>query len=322
MSQRGRGDEGGGGPDVLAAIVGSTPNGIYAVDTDLGCLAWNPGMVRLTGVPARRVVGRPVIDGLPEVARVAAERHLREALQGNTSVTRDVPHTVSGSDDVRYFDEHYGPLRDDARIVGALVVLHDVTERKLLDEALRHAAFHDPLTNLANRALFADRIEHALVRTDRREARPALVLVDLDDFKAVNDRFGHAAGDAVLVGVAERLRSCLRPADTAARLGGDEFCLLLEDLDEPSQASSVAERVMRVLQAPFAVAGHEVTVSASAGVAVGTGGERGDELLRGADEAMYLAKRRGKGRYEVFVPEMRARVLDLRDADRAARGRR
>lgn len=170
-----------------------------------------------------------------------------------------------------------------------------------LDNTLAYQAFHDPLTNLANRLLFTDRLEHALSRRDENRGLIAVLFIDLDDFKMVNDTFGHAAGDDLLRSVGERLRSVLRAADTAARFGGDEFAILLEDALNTDDIAAVAERVVTTLRPHFVVERQEVAVHASVGVALATASTVGaEELLRRADAAMYWAKVQGKGGYEVY----------------------
>jgi diguanylate cyclase (GGDEF)-like protein len=170
-----------------------------------------------------------------------------------------------------------------------------------LDNTLTYQAFHDPLTHLANRVLFTDRLEHALSRRDETRGLLAVLFVDLDDFKMVNDTFGHAPGDDLLRNVAERLRSVLRPADTAARFGGDEFAILLEDTLSTDDVAAVAERIVAALKPHFVVERQEVAVHASIGVAIATSGPvDAEELLRRADAAMYWAKVQGKGGYEVY----------------------
>jgi diguanylate cyclase (GGDEF)-like protein len=170
-----------------------------------------------------------------------------------------------------------------------------------LDNTLTYQAFHDPLTNLANRVLFTDRLEHALSRRDEKRGLIAVLFVDLDDFKMVNDTFGHAPGDELLRSVAERLRSVLRPADTAARFGGDEFAILLEDAISRDDVAAVAERIVTALKPHFVVERQEVAVHASIGVAIASAAPvSAEELLRRSDAAMYWAKVQGKGSYEIY----------------------
>jgi diguanylate cyclase (GGDEF)-like protein len=188
-------------------------------------------------------------------------------------------------------------------------------EQQRLDE-LAHQAFHDSLTELPNRALFADRLTHALARTNRRQAAVAVLFLDLDDFKPINDNFGHDVGDQLLVALARRVQACVRPEDTVARLGGDEFTVLLEDIADVRYAIAVAERIEESLRAPFVVNGNELSVTASIGVAASTGRESTpDDLLRDSDSAMYLAKRKGRARHEVF----RREPTEPAAADRGAR---
>ncbi|MFN8124620.1 MAG: EAL domain-containing protein, partial [Thermoleophilia bacterium] len=178
--------------------------------------------------------------------------------------------------------------------------------RRELEAQLERRAFHDPLTGLANRALFQDRIQHALDRASRQpDACLAVVFIDLDDFKAVNDGMGHSAGDELLVEVGNRLRTCVRPADTVARLGGDEFALLLEDLPSPEQARLLAERAIELLRMPLHVMDVDLAVPSSAGVAAYTPGSTVESLLRDADIAMYAAKAAGKCQAAMFDEHLR-----------------
>jgi diguanylate cyclase (GGDEF)-like protein len=197
-------------------------------------------------------------------------------------------------------------------VIGALLgltLLHKRAEKasQVLEKELEYQAFHDGLTGLANRSLFRDRVEHALIRSSRAGEPVALVLLDLDGFKAVNDSFGHEAGDNVLRAVAERLIECTREADTVARLGGDEFAILLEELTEPDEAGEIAERLNNSLSPSFDISGRPVSVGACLGMAVGYSEDRisFEELLANADMAMYSAKLKGRGRFEIFGPSMR-----------------
>jgi diguanylate cyclase (GGDEF)-like protein len=223
------------------------------------------------------------------------------------------------------------PLREHDLVIGSLVMatrdprrrFSDV-DQELVQAFTEHAslalaaartgetmrqALTDPLTGLANRVLFMDRLDLALARAARKVSSVSVVFIDLDRFKLVNDTLGHAAGDTLLVGVADRLRTCLRRGETAARLGGDEFAVLLEDAPDEVAAALVAERIATELREPFMLDGREVFATASIGIAVGTV-EDAETLLRHADVAMYRAKGRGKDRYEIFEPEMHAEVVD------------
>jgi diguanylate cyclase (GGDEF)-like protein/PAS domain S-box-containing protein len=190
---------------------------------------------------------------------------------------------------------------------GVLSILHDVTERKQLEQQLAHQAFHDPLTNLANRVLFRDRVEHALQRALRGGGQPAVLFIDLDNFKAVNDGLGHSAGDWLLIEVAARLQHCLRPADTVARLGGDEFAVLLDD--EGAKAEEIAERILAAFTSPFSVQGTDIVVTMSIGIASLLPHQGADDVLRNADLALYRAKAEGKACAASFEPEMHVAAL-------------
>ncbi len=215
----------------------------------------------------------------------------------------------------------WNDLSHDPEVNGIVVTAHDVTERRELESQLTHQAFHDPLTGLANRALFIDRVTHALDRSHRSGEQLAVLFVDLDDFKTVNDSLGHAAGDELLVGVAARLEACLRGGDTCARLGGDEFGVLLEGLRPPEEAEEVATRIAEALETPFETAGNEVYARASIGVALGSTATGASELLRHADVAMYRAKADPGRSVEVFesgMQEAALQRLELRaDLERA-----
>jgi diguanylate cyclase (GGDEF)-like protein len=202
-----------------------------------------------------------------------------------------------------YFDEEGQPQR----MVGTV---HDITERKALEERLEYQAFHDLLTDLPNRRLFVERLGQALRRTKRRgKRRVAVLFMDIDDFKTINDSLGHEAGDVLLVVVAERLRSCLRPEDTLARFGGDEFVVLIEDVESPEDAVRVTERIVESLREPFVVEGRELFLRTSIGVALGTARQNSaEDLLRDADTAMYEAKEAGLG-YRMFDPAMYERIV-------------
>ncbi len=196
-------------------------------------------------------------------------------------------------------------LRADPDVAGILLTTRDVTERKRLEERLRHDALHDPLTGLGNRLLFHERLTHAVERAGRNPDTVGVLMIDLDGFKAVNDTLGHGAGDRLLVEVARRLRSSVRPGDTVARMGGDEFAVLVERA-EPETAERIAQRVLGRLRAPIDLLdGKPIVPSCSVGVATAlTSRMTGEEIVQAADLAMYTAKTKGKGAYAVFEDSM------------------
>jgi len=253
---------------------------------------------------------RPELAGVGVQAAMAAPVHDKSTVVGALAVAS-------------YRSERVYTARDQQLLrVFAEQVSLAITDAKT-HEAMQQA-FHDSLTGLASRALFIDRLEHELASAMRERTRLAALFIDLDRFKMINDSLGHTAGDAVLVSVAERLRSCLGPDDTAARLGGDEFAVLLHCLGE-DQAVAIADRIITALREPFLVEGRQVYVNASIGIAFNTGRvSDGQTLLRNADIAMYQAKKNGKGRHEIFktaMSTMPIRHLDLEsDLHRALAG--
>jgi diguanylate cyclase (GGDEF)-like protein/PAS domain S-box-containing protein len=271
----------------------------------------SPAIERVLGYSREERVGGNALD-LVHPDDVARARRLFAEGRSNPGVPLSIEIRMRHKDGSwRYVEVTGTNLLEDPSAGTVVLNSRDVTERKTLEAQLQHQAFHDALTGLPNRALFSDRLQHAVSRTQRRGGELAVLFMDLDNFKLINDSLGHKAGDELLVGVAERLRTSLRAEDTAARLGGDEFAVLLEDLAHVGEATRVAERIAHKLRAPFTLGERETFVTASIGVAIGDGTiERADELLRDADVAMYHAKHSGKARYAVFEEAMSARVLE------------
>ncbi len=293
----------------LASIVEFSDQAILGLSPDLVVTSWNPGAERLYGYTAETAVGSSVLELLLPPHKTSGRSFLHRVAQGER---------VSGYEtEVRLRDGRIIPISVAASpivdlagtIVGISSIAEDISERRALEERLHHQAFHDPLTNLANRALLKDRLAHALARQARTRGLLGVVLLDLDDFKAINDSLGHQAGDELLISVAERLRQCTRGADTLARLGGDEFAILLEDLIDPSEAVGVAERVVESLSAHFSFQGQTFPVTASLGIALAvTDSATLDDIIRDADVAMYLTKNTAKGGFTVFEAGMHLAV--------------
>ena len=201
-------------------------------------------------------------------------------------------------------------LMDDPAIAGLALNFRDVSERKVLEEQLRKLAFHDPLTLLANRSLFWNRVEHALALAQRSQQHVAVMFLDLDNFKYVNDSLGHDAGDRLLQAAAQRLVKSTRPSDTVARLGGDEFAILLEGIRSETDVERIATPITAAFNRPLMLDGRETDASASIGVACSRPGDDAEQLLRNADIAMYNAKAAGKARFVLFQPHMQEQLHD------------
>lgn len=258
----------------------------------------NAACARLLGLrsPAD-VIGTPLSRWIAE-RDAPALRATARALQRSAGATRTVELRLRAADgrllDVEALASGLGQRRGTVA-----VVLHDITARKEIEQRLFQGAFHDALTGLPNRALVEDRLDQALLAGARAGSGPAVLFIDLDNFKAVNDRLGHAAGDSLLREVAQRLRHSVRPADTVARLGGDEFLVLVEDLDEQRDAVQVARRILQHCTGAYEVAGRKVRVSLSVGVAMNVAGGGPHDLQAAADRALYRVKGRGGAGYEI-----------------------
>jgi diguanylate cyclase (GGDEF)-like protein/PAS domain S-box-containing protein len=266
-----------------------------------------PSLDRLICRGAGGLIGRPVgllfhtqdLPGLQELRAPHSGRPVRELA---CRMKRD---------DGAWLDVEVGALdlRSHADVGGLVLTIRDVTRRRMADEALVHKALHDALTGLPNRALLLDRLGHALARGARSLRQTAVLFLDLDNFKVVNDSLGHQAGDLLLIEVGHRLLGSVRAGDTVARFGGDEFAVLLDEVDSADEAVATAERLADALRAPIEVGGREVAPDVSIGVALSSPrGDQPEDLLRKADLAMYHAKANGKGRNALFDTAMQARA--------------
>ena len=294
----------------FAAMVRSSSDLTTVVSANGTVIYQSPSLTRLLGMTPEEMVGTEFSSLLDEGDLVHWHRVL-------TSIERTPGAERSAEWRLRRADGHAVPvetrltnLLDEPAVGGIVLNSRDVSERIHLEQELRHQAFHDSLTSLANRALFHDRLEHALDRMDQLSGAVSVLFLDLDDFKAVNDGRGHGAGDDLLKAVAARLWDTVRTGDTLARLGGDEFAVLIES-DDPDVPLSMAERILDGLQLPFPVSGGSARIRASIGIATATSsGVLADELLRDADVAMYAAKDAGKGRFELFRPGLHRQLIN------------
>jgi diguanylate cyclase (GGDEF)-like protein/PAS domain S-box-containing protein len=292
------------------ALIEHAADVVTVVDVDATILYDSPSCQTVLGYAPGERIG---MDGMQLVHEDDRDRAIevlaQVAEQGGTAEVEVRIRHRDGS--YRWVDTAITNLLHEPEVHGFVANFRDITARKALEDQLAHQAFHDPLTGLANRALLLDRIDHALASAQRDPKRRLAVLyLDLDDFKAVNDVYGHEAGDSLLREAAGRIAEVLRPGDTASRLGGDEFAVLLEDLPQGDLAYELGSRLLESLQEPYATDGEQVCVSASVGIAVSTGGDDAASLLRNADLAMYRAKGDGKGRFEIYQAGMHAMVVD------------
>ena len=301
----------------FASLVRHASDLITVLEPDTTVSYQSPSIERILGYVPQELVGerfdRLAVPGdRDRLARCVADTAAGEPVQS-------LECALTGRDgDTRQFEILFTNLIDDEHVGGILLNARDVSERKAFEAELAHQAFHDPVTGLANRSMFAEQVRQAIARARREGRAPAVIFVDLDDFKTVNDSLGHAAGDEVLVEFARRLDGSIRGADVAARFGGDEFAVLLEDVSESQAAADAAQRILELLAQPMQAGHRQVTLSGSIGISIfGPKDARdADELIRDADAAMYIAKRDGKAGYRLFEPAMHEGVvarLELRN---------
>ncbi len=284
---------------------------VFAILDPLGIIRYvSPAAERVFGTSADRMVNRTLAELVHEADRGAYEAHFSASLMGSSSTSHIGCRMIRTDGEWMRTETVATNLLADVNVNGIVLTIRDVTERVTLEEHLRHQALHDPLTGLGNRALFQDRVAHGLARAERTNDEVAVVFLDLDNFKEINDSLGHAAGDAVLVQTANRLRTCLRDSDTAARFGGDEFAILLEQTRGEGEVMDVAHRISAALGRPLQVEGKDVDLNASIGIARAQPQQSADEVLRNADVAMYHAKARGKACAVLYESGMHAAVLD------------
>ncbi|MEP7213509.1 MAG: EAL domain-containing protein [Acidobacteriota bacterium] len=295
-------------------ITRATSDAIWDWNLVTSELWWNEGFQKLFGYTTDEI-GNDIDSWEARVHPADAERVThdihRHIESGNHNWTDEYRFRRSDGSYASVIDRGYVVYDAANKPVRMLGSMMDVTDRKSLEEQLTHQALHDPLTKIANRVLFRDRVDHALAKLVRSNGSLAVLFLDLDNFKAINDSLGHAAGDKLLIAVAERLQDCLRNSDTAARLGGDEFAVLVEYMHHAEEAEMIAERILAVFRQPFIIEGKEVHVQTSIGIASNSqAAKNSDELLRNADLAMYLAKNKGKGQFVIFEPKMHEALME------------
>lgn len=292
----------------LSAILRSVGEGIIAADRQGNVTFMNPIAEKLTGWNKEESIGRP-ISSILHLVEENSGRLVRlsvaDLFGGETGSSSEGNLMIVNYEDKVPVELKANIIKDNqGEINGLVLALYDLTERKRYEEKLRHNAIHDHLTELPNRSLFSDRLTVALAQAQRDSHRLAVLMLDLDEFKKVNDTHGHNIGDRLLQSVSGRLLQMFRKGDTMARLGGDEFILLLPEIPTVDVAKSVAERIIRTFQKPFDIEGRKIAITASIGIAVyPEDGNDSDTLVRNADMAMYGAKADGRNRYRLFQRE-------------------
>ncbi|HEX5580552.1 MAG TPA: EAL domain-containing protein, partial [Gemmatimonadaceae bacterium] len=293
-------------------VEGSSHVFFYMQDIEHRLTYLSPSVEQVTGYRPDELVGQPfdlLLTGDPSDVDVH-DLMERETIDGTTPFpyTAIIRHRAGHRITLELIEE---PVARGGMVVGVQGFARDITRERELEQRLVHDAMHDRLTALPNRARFVDRLAHTAILARRRpEHLFAVLLIDLDRFKLVNDSLGHLAGDQLLVSVARRLLRSVRPGDTVTRLGGDEFAVLLDEISDVRDATLVADRIEQELRAPFSIGAHEVFTTASIGIALSASGwETPEDLVRNADLALYRAKARGKARYEVFDQVLHATTV-------------
>ena len=288
---------------------------IAVVDRDGRCLYASPSVQRVMGIAPELVTGQTLFASLDSEEHRRLTAFLSAHFAGQNALDGILVHeeiSYTRPDGQPRIIEVVGSMPPDtSEMVGLILNMRDITERKMLERELEHQAFHDSLTGLPNRVLFRERVNLALHRVRPAGSQIGALFLDLDNFKLVNDSLGHKAGDKLLVAVANRLAGCLSGSDTIARLGGDEFTILVDGASDGDRVIAVAERITECLTSPFSIEGREFLVRASIGISFSSDATKGaDDLLRDADVAMYEAKARGQGGYAVYEQAMTDRTWE------------
>ncbi|MGI8553573.1 MAG: putative bifunctional diguanylate cyclase/phosphodiesterase, partial [Dehalococcoidia bacterium] len=299
------------------SVVDNTSDIIVILDAKGTIRYVSPSVERVLGHRPESLIGRNVLSIInPEDVPRAQETFAKRIAEPHTQQPPAVYRIRRSDGTWCYLETQATNLLADPSVGGIVASARDITLRKALEEQLKYRAFYDPLTELPNRALFMDRLGHALAGTSRRTGAVAVIFLDLDGFKVVNDSLGHGIGDALLAAVGHRLINCMRPTDTVARFGGDEFTVLMEDVEGVADARGAADRIIEDLRLPFTIHDRELFITASVGIALDKerdGSCQPENLLREADIALYRAKGAGKSHVVVYSQEMNTSVVDRLD---------
>jgi diguanylate cyclase (GGDEF)-like protein/PAS domain S-box-containing protein len=295
----------------LTAVINSMGYAVVVTDTN-GCVQiMNPIAEKLTGWKQNEAIGKDlteVFSLIDNQTKEPIDNLAKQAIKADAILSLPENCTLIAKDGRKIaIGDSVAPIRnDDGKITGAILVCQDITKRKQKEAQLLRNAFYDGLTALPNRILFTDRLRQTIERSKRHnDYHFAVLFLDLDGFKAINDRFGHQMGDNLLVAIAQRLELCLRSGDTVARFGGDEFAILLEEIKDISDVTNIAKRIHESLALSLNLNGHDIICTGSIGIALsGSKHNEPESLLRDADIAMYRAKQEGKARYGIFDETM------------------
>jgi diguanylate cyclase (GGDEF)-like protein/PAS domain S-box-containing protein len=289
-----------------AEIIDHAGEGIVVYDRDLHYLLWNHFMEELTGVNAGEILGKRASEIFPQLLDQGVDGLLERAMNGETVSAPDLHYPVTGGRPRGWVSAVYRPHYDEAgQVIAVIGLIRDVTERKNAEQQIEYQAYHDALTGLANRRLFQEHLALAIALAGRRRGTVAVLFLDLDHFKVINDTLGHSTGDALLRLVGKRLKSCVREGDTVARVSGDEFTIVLQDLAKKEDAALVARKVLQCVAEPVALNGHRLSVTTSIGITFfPDDGEDAEALLKNADNAVYVAKSEGRNTYQMSTAEM------------------
>lgn len=294
----------------------SIGDAVISADTVGNLTYMNRVAEHMTGWSRAKAIGRPLTEVLQIIdndTRQITRNPVELAMQRNKAVGLSANCVLVRRDGVEIpIEDSAAPIRDRSeRVVGAVIVFHDVSEARAMVLKMSHLAQHDFLTDLPNRVLLSDRLEQSISLARRRRTQLAVLFLDLDLFKNINDSMGHSMGDKLLQAVAERLVSCVRDSDTVSRQGGDEFVILLSEIEQPRDAARRAETIIAALTRSYPVDGHELSITVSVGIATYPGdSDNAGTLIKYADTAMYHAKENGRNQYRFFKPEMNNKVVE------------
>ncbi|WP_231623523.1 bifunctional diguanylate cyclase/phosphodiesterase [Nitrosospira briensis] len=306
----------------LQATLDAIPDLLFELDLDGCCHAYHSARTYLPGSPVEDLLGKKISDVLPPGAADIVLSALLEAQKKGLSSGKQVELELSGEKGKLWFELSVSRKQLSAELEPRFIVLaRDITERKASEQRIMQLAHYDPLTALPNRVLLADRMKVAIKRAERRSGRLAVLFVDLDRFKPINDSLGHDIGDHLLKAVAERMQASVRSVDTVSRVGGDEFVVLLSEIETAEDAARVAQKLISGLSQPYLIEAHELLLTASIGICIyPDNGKESNMLLRNADASMYTAKEAGRNRYQFYSHDMTARAIERLSLEHDLRG--